>query len=227
MKFPSLFRYHGSLPYSIAGLTSLLHTAAFSVRGSLLPYSNSPHSLSLTHQHLVLAITAASPALTLSPRYVNSITVSTPSHKFFSCSAPFPIFPSRILHEFFFESFAVTLFTFVHLPWSTYHCTKTTELAFTIKLQTPHGSTLLLDKPSFVILPLIITLNLPRLTFKPLLSKAYFYFENLFMTPLILSLIRTKSSAYINSLRAPSMANSLTTQHLPQLQKEKVTTQIF
>ena len=71
------FRHHTSLPCSITGLTCLLYTAPFSLRGNLLPYSNSPHSITLTHRHLVLAVTAAShppPAITLSPRYVNYLS---------------------------------------------------------------------------------------------------------------------------------------------------------
>ena len=54
-------------------------TAHFTFRGNLL-YSNLPHSLNITHPHLVLAVTAAShppPVLNQSPRYVNSITVYT------------------------------------------------------------------------------------------------------------------------------------------------------
>ena len=47
------------------------------------------------------------------------------------------------------------------------------------------------------------TLVLPRLTFKPLLSKA-FNFKNLFLSPSIILLIRTKSSTYSNSFSAPS-----------------------
>ena len=37
-------------------------------------------------------------------------------------------------------------------------CTLKPELDFTLKLQTPHGSTSLLDEPSFVMPPLTITL---------------------------------------------------------------------
>ena len=55
---------------------------------------------------------------------------------------------------------------------------------------------------------LIITLVFPRLTFIPLLSKASFRFRKLFPTPSIVSLVRTKSSAYGNSLSACSLANS-------------------
>ena len=67
-----------------------------------------------------------------------------------------------------------------------------------------------LDKPSFVMLPLTITLVLPKSTFKPMVSKVSFHSMNLFLNPLIVSLIRTQSSAYINSL-ITSLANSMTT----------------
>ena len=126
------------------------------------------------------------PALTLSPRYMNSLTVSTSYHNFSSCS---------------------THLLCIHFPC----CTHKTELAFAFKLQTSSMSTLLLDKLSFVMPPLTITVVFPRLAFKPLFSKASFYFKNLFLSPLIVSLVWTKSSAYSNSFSAPSMANSVTT----------------
>ena len=46
---------------------------------------------------------------------------------------------------------------------------------------------------------------------KPLLSKSSYHFKNLFHSPWIVSLITTKSSAYINSLSTQYMANSVTT----------------
>ena len=49
-----------------------------------------------------------------------------------------------------------------------------------------------------------ITLVFPRLTFKPLLSKASFHFKSLSLSHSIVSLIRTKLSAYSNSLNTPS-----------------------
>ena len=60
---------------------------------------------------------------------------------------------------------------------------------------------------------LTITLVFPRLTLKPLLSKFFFHFKNLFLNPPL-----SKSSgpsyqlsSYRNSLSAPSLANSVTT----------------
>ena len=95
----------------------------------------------------------------------------------------------------------------IHIP----HYTHKIELAFTLKLQTQHGSTLLLNKPSFVMPQLIITPVFPRLTFKPLLSKASFHFKNSFLSPSIVSLIRTKSTAYSNCHNTPTPATSAIT----------------
>ena len=64
--------------------------------------------------------------------------------------------------------------------------------------------------------PLAITLIFPRPTFKHLLSKSSFHLKNLFLSPLIVSLIRTKSSSYRNSLSALYLAilvTSTTTAH--------------
>ena len=113
------FRHCASLPYSIASLTYLLKTAHFGISRNNLPYSNSPHSLSLIHTYLVLVVTAAShppPALTLSPRFVNSLTVCISSHNLSSCSTAYPIFPSHFLHVKFLKNIGVTLFTPTHLP---------------------------------------------------------------------------------------------------------------
>ena len=63
----------------------------------------------------------------------------------------------------------------------------------------------------FVITPQTITLVFPNLTFKSLFSKASFHFKNLFLSPSIVSLIRNKSSAYINSPLANSVTTSATT----------------
>ena len=49
-----------------------------------------------------------------------------------------------------------------------------------------------------------IILVFTKVTLIPLLSKASFHFENLSLSPSIVTLIRTKSSAYINSLSATS-----------------------
>ena len=64
---------------------------------------------------------------------------------------------------------------------------------------------------SGILLLLTITLVFPRLTFKPLLSKASFHLRNLPLNPLIVSLIRTKSSACNSSVSAPSLADTMTT----------------
>ena len=102
------FRHHASLPYNIAGLTQLSQTAPFSLRANLLQYSNSPHSLNLIHQHLVLAVTAAShtpPTLILPTKYVNPLTVSTSSHNVSSCPTASPILSSHFLHVKFLDNF--------------------------------------------------------------------------------------------------------------------------
>ena len=60
--------------------------------------SNLTPSLNLTHLHLVVQPHHPSPPLTLSPRYLNCLTVSTSSHSFSFCSTACPIFPSYFLH---------------------------------------------------------------------------------------------------------------------------------
>ena len=153
-------------------------TAPFSQRETLLSNSVSPHSINLTHPHFVLAVTAAShppSTLILSSRYVNYLTVSTSSHNFFSCSTASQIFPSLLS-----ENFTVTILTPAHLLWIHLpHGTRNTELTFTLKQQTSHETTLLLDKPSLEMPLLTINLVFPRLTFKPMLSKTSFHFKNL------------------------------------------------
>ena len=109
----------------------------------------------------------------------------------------------------------VTIFNLAHLPWINLpHCTHKAEFAFALKLQTPHGSILLLDKPSFVMPLLSITLVFSRLSSKPLLSTASFHFKNLLLSPSIVSLIGTKSSACKSHLAQPlaiSVMISITT----------------
>ena len=112
----------------------------FSFGGNLLPYSHSPNSLILIHPHLVLAITSSTcthPVTKICqfPCCFHFITTVFP--------APLPpIFPSHFLHVQFLEYFVVTLFILAHLPWIHLpHCTHKTELAFTLKLPTPHRST--------------------------------------------------------------------------------------
>ena len=148
------------------------------------------------------------------------------SHNFSSCSTDSPIFHSHFQHAIYFENFGVILLTPAHLPCiHLSHCTHNTELVITLKLQTPHGSTLLLDKPSFMMQRLTIILVFKMITFKPLLSKASSHFKNLFLSALIVPHIWNKSTAYNNSLSALYMANSV--KHLPPLQNEKVTKQIL
>ena len=68
-----------------------------------------------------MTVTAAShppSALTLLPRYVNLLTVSTSSHNFTSCSTDSLILPLHFLHAKFLEDFGVTIFTPAHLTWN-------------------------------------------------------------------------------------------------------------
>ena len=62
-----------------------------------------------------------------------------------------------------------------------------------------------------MMLPLTINFVFPRLPFKALYSKAPYHFKNLFLNPTIISLIRTKSPAYSNSLSAPHLVNFVKT----------------
>ena len=147
-----------------------------------MPYSNSPHSLSITHPHLVLAVTAAShppTTITMSRRYVNSLTVFTSSHNFSSCSTASPIFPSHFLHVKFLQHLGVSLLNPAHLSWNHLpHCRHKIELTFNLKLQTPHGSTLLLDMP-FVVMPIVHYLGFPKVNFQTLALKSLLPFYKL------------------------------------------------
>ena len=109
----------------------------------------------------------------------------------------------------------------IHLP----HCTHKTELAFTIKIQTSHGSTLLLDKSSCVMPLLNITLVFPRLTFKPLLSKGSFHLKNLSLSPSNVSKSGLSHQHTVAHLVHPIW--KIRWQHLPPVQKQKVTAQIL
>ena len=83
-----------------------LVNSPFQLERKFFHCSNLPHSLSLANPLLVLAVTAAShplPALTLSPRYVNSHAVYTSSHNVSSCSSASPIFPSHFLQAKFHD----------------------------------------------------------------------------------------------------------------------------
>ena len=168
-----------------------------------------------------MAVTTASyppPALTLSPRYVNCLTVSTSSRNFSSGSTASPIFPSHFLQVKFLFNSGVTIFT--HLPCiHPPHCTHNTELTFALKLLTQHESALLFDKPSCVKPLLTITLVFPRLSFKPLLSKASFHFENLSRVPWM-----SHSSGLCHQQAITNLAHPLWQiqwQHLPPLQKKR------
>ena len=79
------------------------------------------------------------------------------------------------------------------------------ELTFTLQVKRPHGSTFLVDVLSQTLN------NIKHLTLKPLLSKDSFHFKNLFLSPSIVSLIRTKSSSYSNSLSTHILSNLVTT----------------
>ena len=104
----------------------------------------------------------------------------------------------------------VTLLTLAHLPcFHLPHFTHNTEFAVTRFPQMPHGSILrTVTSPSA---PLTNTFVFPRFTFSPLLSNASFYFQNFSLSPSIISLIRTKSSAYNISLIEPLLTLSVTT----------------
>ena len=158
-----------------------------------------------------MAATHLPPALSLSPRRANSPTFVTPSHNLtFQYTTP-PALPSHVLHAKFHEHIGTTPLTPAYQPWiHPPHCKHKTELAFTIKPQTPHGSTLLLDMPSLVMPTQTMTLDFPQITLKLMISKASFQFKNLFLSPSVVSLIRTKTSACSNSLSASSLANSVT-----------------
>ena len=141
--------------------------------------------------------------------------------------APLPVqFPSDFLQVKIPEMFAVTLFIQAHLSWNHLpHCAHKAELAFSPKLQTPHGSILPLDKPSFLISPLTTIFYFPKLTFNPLLSDASFHFMSIFLRPSIALLVKNKLSAYSNSLNVLSLANSVIASTTTA--KRKVTAQIL
>ena len=64
----------------------------------------------------------------LSPRYVNSLTVSTSSDNLSFCSTASPIFPSHFLHVKLLENFGVILVILAHIQWIHLpHCTHKTD----------------------------------------------------------------------------------------------------
>ena len=121
----------------------------------------------------VLSVTAAShplPRLTLWSVYVN-FYCTTSSQLFFLLFCLFNIFFTFFVCKFY-ENYVVTLFisTHLHLPWIHLpYFNNKAEFALTLKLQTPHGSTLLFDIYLFVMPPLNITLVL----LSPCLSPFY------------------------------------------------------
>ena len=60
-----------------------------------------------------------------------------------------------------------------------YYHTHTKNVTFTLRQQTPHGSTLLLVKPSFVLLLMTITLVFPKLNVQPYALKTRLPFSEL------------------------------------------------
>ena len=144
---------------------------------TVLPKLIPPTSCSSCHSNLTSS--TCSPIL---PRYVKSCTVSTSSHTFSSCSTASPVLPSHFQHVKFLKNLGVTILAPVHLLWINLpQCRHKTELVFTLKLHSPHVSTLFSVIPAFVMLPLTINLVFSILTFEPLLSKASFHFKNLFL----------------------------------------------
>ena len=119
----------------------LLWTAPFSFTRNLLAYRNSPNSpTSCSDSHGSLT-----PSTCIYPVTKMSINALFPLLHIIFPSAPLPLQYS--LHIFCKQNFfknVVTILTPAHLPWIHLpHCTHKTELAFTLKLETPHWSTLL------------------------------------------------------------------------------------
>ena len=127
---PLIFLSLHKIPISLSGTMLHFHTVLLALRNYYeqpfpalqeipLQYSNSPHSLSLSHPILFWQLQQPH-ILTLSPRYVNSNTVST-SHNLSSCSTASPIFPSHFLHVIFLGNSGVTLSLWHIYRGSIYH----------------------------------------------------------------------------------------------------------
>ena len=119
----------------------------------------------------------------------------------------------------------ITVFTPSHLLCiHSPHCKHNTVITFPLKLHTH------ICKNTF---RLVIIFNantdnhhgFPKINFQTLAPKRTLYFLNLFLSHLMVSLIRTKSSTYSSSLNTPSPANPVTTS--TKTAKEKVTAQIL
>ena len=115
-----------------------------------------------TDHTLVLAVTAGSrppPALTLTTRYVNSLTDSTSSHHFSFYFTASPIFPHISCKQDFLKTLRSFFSTPAHLLWIHLpHCPLKTVLAFTLKLQASCESTLFLHMPYSAMPPRSMTL---------------------------------------------------------------------
>ena len=116
----------------------------FFCKGNHFSYSNSQLSLTQTHTHLVLAVTAG-------------------SHRQYSLATACKTI-SKLWH------FPLLYSTTSHDPLATF-CTKA-EFGFALKQQTQHGQLSFIAMPSFVVQPLTITLILPVVILMPLLSRA-------------------------------------------------------
>ena len=157
----------------------------------------------------ILCIAPYPPTVLIWSRYVSSLAVPTSLLNFFSSTAS-QMFPSHFLLARFLENFWTTISTSEHLLWIHLPlCMHKIELSFLSSCR-PHMVNLTLVRPSFVILPLIITLVCLWLPFKPLLLRAFFHFMNFFLSHSIVSLIRIKSSAFSILLSTSYFANSVT-----------------
>ena len=114
---PSHPRHYTSLLARSAGHAKHLLTTPLSFKRNLFHIVKSPQSPNLIYPHLVLALTTAShppPALTASPKYVNSLTVSTSLHKL-SYNTDSPVLLSLELQAKSHEDYEVTPLIPVHL----------------------------------------------------------------------------------------------------------------
>ena len=105
-----------SIQYCRTYVTHIISPYQFWRKSTIQQLSTLPK---LNPLNFVLAVTAVSHpprALGLSPRYVNSLSVSTSSHNFPFCSTASQILTSHFLHVKFLGNVGVTLFILTHLP---------------------------------------------------------------------------------------------------------------